>query len=125
MTKAQMERIVREWQRRLGLERWDLDVAWDPALEGSDASTWRSDSYDRATLRFDPEWASWDVEFTNRIVAHELLHLLTRDVDVVVKDAQDQMHRDAGTLIERRYLHEIEGFVDRIAYRLVEIGGCA
>lgn len=74
-------------------------------------------------MKFDPKWPSWSREFLNRIVVHELLHLLTRDIDEVVGDAEDQVHRDAATLLRRRYDHEIEGFVDGLAYRLVEIGG--
>lgn len=125
MTKGQLERIVRTWQGRLGLERWDLEVDFkEPSKEDSDASTWRSNDYDRATLRFADGWPKWSVQFANRIAVHELLHLVTRELDRVVEDVTDQMHREAATQIDRRYLHEIEGLVDRLAYRLVEMGGC-
>jgi hypothetical protein len=124
MTRSAVERAVRVWQRRLGLDGWDVEVEWDePSEDGSDASTWRSASYDRATMKFAEGWPKWSREFTNRVVVHELLHLVSRDLDEVVNDLEGQLHRDAFTLVDRRYLHEIEGLVDRLAYRLVEIGG--
>lgn len=113
------------WQTRLGLSAWDVEVDWDKsATEGSDASTWRSDDYDRATVAFADGWESWSREFLNRIVAHELLHLLVRDVDLVVDALDGLLHRDVFSQVENRYAHESEGLVDRLSYRLVEIGGC-
>lgn len=126
MSKGELRRIVRVWQGRLGADQWELEVDFsEPSRDGTDASTWRSNDYDRATMRFGDGWEKWSVEFANRIAVHELLHLGTREVDRVVDDVTDQMHREAATQIERRYLHEVEGFVDRLACRLVDLVGCA
>lgn len=124
LTAAYLRKTVAVWQRRLGLQTWDLVVnLGDPCSQDADASTWRSNTYERAEMKFDPGWRSWSAVFLNRIVVHELMHLVTRDIDELVKDAEDQMHRDAGSMLRRRYDHEIEGLVDRLAFRLVEIGG--
>jgi hypothetical protein len=47
--------------------------------------------------------------------------LLTRDIDRVVADLEGELHKDAYTQVDRRYSHEIEGLVDRLAVRLVEM----
>jgi hypothetical protein len=126
VTKAQLERTVRVWQRRLGLDAWKIDVDFsDPASEGCVASTLRSNDYDTATITWDAGWASWEPLYANQTVVHELLHLLTRDVDLVVDDARDQLHPDASALVEKRYRHETEGLVDRLSVRLVDVGGLA
>ena len=128
MTRKQFEAILRGWQKRLGLERWDLRIDWDkPTSEDADASTWRSNDYDSAILYLDPDWASWEKsrgrDFVNRIIVHELLHLAIRDVDSVVDSLESHLHRDVFAVTEHRYKHEYEGFVDRMSYRIVELGG--
>lgn len=133
MTKAQLERVVRVWQSRLSLESWDLSVAWvkdavtgEGCSEDADATTWRANTYDRAVVYPSPDkFGSWSDEVTNRIVVHELLHLVTRDLDRAVTAVEGQVHPDVFRMVEKRYDHEIEGVVDRLAYRLVEIGGLA
>jgi hypothetical protein len=69
--------------------------------------------------------ASWPekkgLPFVHRIVVHELLHLLVRDLDEVIDSLDGQLHRDAFTVTENRYCHEIEGLIDRLSYRLVEL----
>jgi hypothetical protein len=128
MSRTQFERILRLWQKRLGLETWHLEVDWEkPASEDADASTWRSNNYDRAILYLDPAWVSWErdrgIEFVHRIVVHELLHLVFRDVDELVDSLDGQMHRDVCAMVDKRYHHEIEGLCDRLAYRLVGMVG--
>lgn len=129
MSKRELERIVRLWQTRLGLDAWDIRVDWDkPAREGCDATTWRSTDYDRAILYFDtPTWPTWaekrGLDFVHRIVVHELLHLLVRDLDELVDSLNGQLHRDVFAVTENRYDHEIEGLVDRLSYRLVALSG--
>ena len=122
MTRKQFEREFRTWQNRLGLDAWHVEINWDePARKDCDATTWRSDDYDRAVIKLDVEWPSWDDDFTRRIIVHELLHLLTRDVDEVFDSLETQLQRDLYTATQNRYKHEIEGLVDRLSYRLVEI----
>jgi hypothetical protein len=120
MTKEHLEELVRSWQSRLGLDAWDVKIDWvKPAREGTNSVTWRSDDYDSATIMWDPEFPEWDPLFAEQIVVHELLHLLTRDIDRVVADLEGELHRDVYTQVDRRYEHEVEGLVDRLACRLV------
>lgn len=133
MTKGQIERAVKVWQQRLGLDGWDVGVSWvkDPVTgigcsDDADMTTWRASTYDRAVIYPSVEkFGSWPDDMTNRLVVHELLHLSTRDVDQVVASIEGQVHPDVYRMIDKRYDHEIEGLVDRLAYRLVELAGCA
>lgn len=126
MTKALGERIIREWQARLGLERWEILIVWDePTDENDNARTWRSSWYDNARIYFNVEWPKWMREKFEQTTIHELLHLCHRDVDQSWNDLEGQLHRDAWKMADERYMHSMEGFIDRLAYRLLEVGGPA
>lgn len=121
MTEKKLEQTLATWQTRLGLAVWTIDVEYDkPAANGTDALIDRSHTYDRATLRLHKAWKDWPDRKTERILVHELLHLSTRDVDRVVASAQKSLHPDAWRLLNDRYDHEIEGFIDRLAVHLVD-----
>lgn len=124
MTAKRLEHIVRVWQRRLGLESWDVKVnLHEPCHEDADATTWRSNQYERAEIRFDRDWGKWDLAFANRIVVHELVHLLARDVDEVMKPPLEHLDSRLAKTLEKIQDREMEGLVDRLAYRFVEVGG--
>lgn len=126
MTRAQAERIIRVWQERLGLERWSVEVKWDePAPEGDNARTWRSDWYENARMYFAEDWPSWTRERFEQTTIHELLHLLHRGIDEAWHDLDGQLHRDAWSVADKRYMQEMEGFIDRLASRMLEVGGPA
>lgn len=121
LTKAQVEKIVRVWQGRLGLERWKIEVEFsnNPADFYAEANP--SVQYESCTLVFSPGWSELTVELVDQTVVHELLHLLHRDVDTAVEAARSQLHPQASGQIEKRYEHAMEGFIDRLATRLVEL----
>lgn len=124
MTKGQLERVFRLWQSRLGLERWRIEFRWDE-LCGPDsyAEIEKSSYYDTAKVRLEPDWSKWSPEFAEQILVHELVHALHRDVDEAWNDLEGQLQQTAWLLANRRYRHAMEGFVDRMASRLVELGG--
>ena len=118
ITRKQLERIVWEWQKRLGLGTWDVKLDFsEPCPDNADAVVTRSNQYERATVRFDKDWPKWTKPFANLIVAHEMVHLLTRDIDEVWKEAEKQ------DVLDRIFDREMEKLVDKLAYRFVEIGG--
>jgi hypothetical protein len=122
VTEKRLRRLFADWQGRLGLASWEVVLDFEePCSEVAHAVASRPDDYDRATIRFDKDWKKWSEAFSGRIVVHELLHLLTRDIDRVVADLEGELHKDAYTQVDRRYSHEIEGLVDRLAVRLVEL----
>lgn len=130
MTRAELERIVRTWQRRLGLERWRVELVTDEARwfrtghDDEHASTWRSNSYDQARLYVNPdEWRDWSPHDAHEHVVHELVHLLHRDLEHVLDHVEPLLHADAYKVAESALEHALEQTVDRIARRLVELAG--
>ena len=127
MTRRELERLVTVWRRRLGLDRWAIAVEWrEPEAggeHGARASTWRSNDYDEARIRFSPSAleTATDRELAV-LVVHELLHCLTRDVEHVVELIGElELAGDARRLLEESHRHHVEQAVDRLAYRLVEL----
>lgn len=122
-----MERLVKVWQTRLALDHWDLSVSWDkPSEEDTHAQLTHPWDYDKATVRFAKEWPKWSAEKANRIVAHEVLHIVFREIDHCFnKVIQPQLRRDVDDTCEAAFTHALEGAIDRLAYRLVELAGCA
>jgi hypothetical protein len=124
-----MEAIVEWWRPRLGLQHWQLTVEWpaerdddDPDAERPKASTWRARDYDEARVSFDPHRVGdWDRREANVLAVHELLHLPTREVEYVLDLIDSHLHRDSQELVERAHRHAVEGAVDRLAYRLVDL----
>lgn len=132
MTKKQMETIVAEWIPRLGLSDWDIEVRWDQDAHSPDwreenpphASTWRSRDYDKARLYFNPdELSGWSNRQANLNVVHELLHLVTRDVEFILDLLLAHLHRDMYSVVSESHRHAVEGAVDRLAYRFVQVAG--
>jgi hypothetical protein len=79
--KRQLSRIVSTWRNRLALDHVVLEIEWgvDPDEPDALASVLPSDLYDHAILRFRDDWHEHELEMLNRIVVHELLHIMFRD----------------------------------------------
>ena len=123
MTRKQIEATVSEWQTRLGLDGWKITVQYADMPGEEWAKIEPFSSYDQAALTISVGYPNWTPAVANVTIVHELLHLLVRDIDAVVEDARSQLHPQASVQVEKRYEHEVEGFVDRLAARIVEIGG--
>lgn len=122
MTQKQVHKLVRDWQRRLGLERWRITLEFSDEPEDFHAQVTPSAQYESAAVIFAPGYGARSDEAVAHTVVHELLHVLLRDVDAVVSAATDQLHPQAAGQIDKRYAHEIEGFVDALARRITEPG---
>lgn len=122
MTRRQIEKLVYRWQRKLKLDHWEIEIKWSEApTPGSYATTWRMNQYDRAEIYVSPEFTTWTADFAERTMVHELLHLVTRDLDRVLGDAEGFLPKTAFRWIDKRYEHEVEGVIDRLATVLVEV----
>ena len=114
MTKRQVLAITRELRGRMLLDHWDIRVDFnEPTGSKADATTWRANTYDTATIRLAAEWRSFDERRMRELIAHELGHLLTRDLDEAVGSIKDELSGEVWNLFYDRYIHEIEGVVDR------------
>lgn len=132
MTEPQLRRLVQTWARRLGLDRWDLEVEIG-GLEDSDSYAECTRSiYERATIRFAP----WLVgrgepppgvmfpnptpEFIEICAVHELLHLWTRNLRAVIReDCDGLVHPDAYRQLDATACRAEEQLVDGLAHALV------
>lgn len=120
-TRRWLRQRAKVWVPRLGLERWDVELLDEPC-DDANALTWRSNSYDRATIQFSDELAEWSFGRAEQTLVHELLHLCHRDVDQAFSELEDRLQGDVWSVARGRYDHVMEGFIDRLASRLVEIG---
>jgi hypothetical protein len=130
VTPAQQKhirRMIRAWGQRLAMEHWDFEIAWEEEPDNDDAyaSIEVSDLYDTATIRFRQDFGEHDLFEKNRIVVHELLHALFRDYGVSVRSigVTGALSSDARALWWDRCHDTEEALIDRLANRLVEIGG--
>lgn len=131
MTEPRLQQLLAEWTRRLGLERWEIDLRVEPCeCETAYMEVERSFLYERATIAVAP-WlmgqGDWPADCMRRAsphhveetLVHELLHLHTRDIMRAGREADGQMHRDAYTIYEQRLEDAEEQLVDRLAVALV------
>lgn len=124
MTRATLDRILAEWQRRLWLERWEIDVEDEPCSAESNAEIIPNGHRQHARLYLSASWKRWTIAEANRTIVHELLHCAHRDVDHVVDDVLDGMlHRDVLTVVQEAYLDAMERFIDDHSRLLVAAFG--
>lgn len=126
MSREELERLVRVWIVRLGLDRWQIRIIWDASeFQGEEphARTWRARDYDEARIYLNPTTsAEWSRDEAERHIVHELLHLVTREAEFVLDLLEGRFSSSEAELVERVHSHAIEGIVDRLAAILVELG---
>ena len=127
MTRDQLVQLVENWQERLGLKLWHIEIKWDPAQFTGDpaphARVWRSRNYNEATLRLNPHTCEeWDFPFAERTIVHELLHLIERDLDTAVGRLKAQVpDEDMRAVVSDVYDDAAEAYLDFVANRIVDI----
>lgn len=126
MTEKQRNDMVTKWKKNLRLDHWLIEIVdEEPDNPDALASVMPAESYDRATIRFSSSWASWPTAFAERVVVHELLHIVFRDLVEAEQSIYDALSHDARVLYSRRLDHELEGVIDRLAARFVEVSSTA
>lgn len=127
MTEARLRKIFNVWANRLRIERYDLELRLNEVPDNpyADASVWVNDDYEHAIVKFAPDWNDWTVEHANYIAAHELMHVVTNDLDATVRSITGYLSKDADDVFRDRYMHDLEATVDFMARRLLEIAGPA
>lgn len=130
MTHAELDALLRKWQRRLGLDAWRIELVIDPLRwaeqrdpdSGADAFVWRSNDYDSARVYLNPDdVAEWDARTAADMVVHELVHLALRDLEHVVDLVAPLVSRDVYGVVRSAAQHELEATVDRLARQLVSL----
>lgn len=126
MTEAGLTRIVRTWQARLKLEHIHIQLEFtDPDNPEALASVTNSDLYDMATMNFREDWRDNDLFQLNRIVVHELLHIMFRDFGNAIRTVTSAgiLSHQTELLWYDRCNDAEEQLIDRLAWRLVELAG--
>lgn len=122
MTRPQLNAMLRFWVDMLRIGHWDVRIDFDvPASDNNHATCHWPFHYDEAFIRLDKEWRAWSSERAERILIHELLHLVLRDQEVAIKGLISSLDDDAQNLAEYVTTHETEGVVDRLANSLYEL----
>lgn len=142
MTARELERRVRLWQRRLGLEHWELEVNTEEPAAGAFtiASIDRSRCYHHAVMRFGAGWGDWSssgpAEAAERVpdpdephqmpargldhyICHELCHLHLHDLQAAAHAPEDEMGKEAARLQWDRLEDHVERTVDELARAFV------
>jgi hypothetical protein len=123
----EVEKILAEWQLRLGLDRWDIDISWTEPVDADEAfaEITAENPYDVAVLRLAPGWWEWDRRMLNLTIAHELCHLLIRDLWLAAESVESFAPPHAWSVFKSRSDRHEEQAVDRLAERLVDRLGMA
>jgi hypothetical protein len=121
VNRADMQEIVDAWQERLQLAHYVLKIDWEKTLEDDFAEIDRHFGY--ATIRFNAGFGRWSRDVANRTVVHELMHLVTADLDAFEEGLEKPLGSLAYSLLHERYNHEIEAVVDRLATLFVDLAG--
>jgi hypothetical protein len=131
MNQVEFVALTSEWQSRLGLDQWLIDVRFEePEEETAAMECHRSSQYEQATLVIKPDLVDWEMPegwfgpplddfFLEKSIVHELLHCLTRDIRYVEDTFDGQLHRDVQSVIEQAYKRAEEQLVDKLAVALV------
>lgn len=132
MTHEQLEVVLREWQRRLRLGHWDIQIRWhllpgqnaDGSGEvdsGCDAEIRIHDYHDQASIRLHEDWNKWDLQMANHTLVHELLHIFEHQTKFPLEKWLGESRGEAYAW--DLYVKGAENWVDRLAIILVDLAG--
>lgn len=116
-------RAIRVWSKRLKIQHVKVVLNFDEAPEDEDAiaSVNPSSMYDYAMIRLSEDfWEEEELFEVNRVLVHELMHVMFRDTDTIFELALRQQSYDARGILQNQWTHATEAIVDRLAHRLVE-----
>lgn len=116
-------KAIKVWKKRLKLQHINLELNFDEPPEDEDAiaSVNPSPMYDWAMIRFaEGFWEEEELFEVNRVLVHELMHVILRDTEVIFELALRQQSYDARGILQNQWTHATESLVDRLAHRLVE-----
>lgn len=128
ITPTQLARRVEKWQRLLpllGVGHWRIDsvVICDetPGGPNAKASAGVSHYYDSVTFWFTHSCLdAVDERGLDETIIHEWLHVVMRDMDAAIGDAEESMAREEKRQWIDRVDHAREGLVERLARQLYD-----
>lgn len=130
MSPNMLTALFGEWQSRLGLDDWDINIRYEEP-EGATAvmECHRDRQYQQAVIYVHPDVftadAKWrtgptfDDFFFEKSVVHELLHCSMRDIRYVEDMFEGKLQPDLASAVEIAYTRAEESTVDKLACALV------
>lgn len=127
-TLPQLRRRVKMWQNtlpQLGVAHWTLDIHIVDAPDGNDGSAacvHAMSDYDHASMEFKRDWLNAHEEWTeiDRVIIHELLHLVFRDYDETIATIHSHLNTPVRAVWSLQVEHELEGVIQRVANALCD-----
>lgn len=90
--KKDVEKYAFEWQKKLLLTHWNLEISWEKDRSDDEAAAWvkRVEDYARAYIYVHEEtffetYTEWGKEKAFQYVLHELVHVLLADYDYLMR----------------------------------------
>jgi hypothetical protein len=138
MNKDKLQALFDLWQKRLGLETWDIQLKFDQTSDGKLETVMeccRSEHYDEATIVIQPYVLRGKVpdgvdthreltdKFIEKEVVHELLHCVTRDFCYCTTSFEKWIPPVAIDAAQEVIERADEQMVDRLATALVRSFG--
>lgn len=137
MTKKQAEKVVARWVKLLKVEHWEIDVVWpedyskwpettqDFPRWGDDAwaAVYRTKDYEVARVYINPAQLDKPNRLIEIAIIHEILHIVSKGLEHIVDLYDGMMHRDVDSILTATFKHEVEGVIDKLAFRFYEIAG--
>lgn len=113
--RAWLEPYVRKLADMMGLPHWviELKEGWPDEAGRGTICVFRNNNYYTADLSFHEDAYSDDDLRSG--VAHEMVHLLTRDYDQALSSIEGQLLPATWAVLADRMQHEMEQAVDAIA----------
>jgi len=114
VTKTQVTRRLRLWQRRLGLTDWKIEIRFVAPEDGARATAEASPEYRECIFEFDPARFPPLEELDDWIV-HELCHMITWELAYLAElFASDEQKVDVADKAHERLTTDIERMVMRL-----------
>lgn len=127
MTEAKLRKYLKEWQPRLGLGHWDINLEVGELSPEHGAQCDRSHYYDEATITIaiktlKDEFADYkplDNFWWEKAIVHELLHCALRDFAYLPEIINHRLKKSDRKALSAAMTKAEEGIVDRMAEHLV------
>lgn len=131
MTEGEFVARVDLWRSRhlpeLGLAHWDFHFEFDENADdvkdgrgaGAEATIRVHRTYDTAFWNVPQESLTKDLPDIDKIIVHELLHVVMRDLNKAEYDMVEVVGGHMGDQFAERLEHEIEGVIERLSRSIV------
>jgi hypothetical protein len=120
-TEEDLRGILDVWIERLELRDWEIRLDLERPADGARATIYRSAFYREATLLLEHDWRTWEPAVAEVTIVHELVHLLARDFEEILKMIDAQLPPAVDKVIEQAFEFRLEQLVDTVARRLVSL----